>query len=172
MKRVLHITVQYMFWEAEEAAEGFQGFWRQEVTPPHMLAGGGRIHIWWNRERPNELLDNSSLILTVVCSWDVILYRLLMGIFLCSSIFHFLSAHQMAGDLNNDTLSVLNSLLLWLHSQRLHAQFRPRTNKAEMHTHTRAHPAHELGGSGHRGTRLEENRLIHGEQWTENQKRL
>lgn len=165
MKRVLHITVQYMFWEAEEAAEGFS---RQEVTPLHIIAGGGRIHIWWNRERPSELLDNSSLILTVVCSWDVILYRLLMGIFLRSSIFHFLSAHQMAGDLNNDNLSVLNSLSLWLHSQRLHAQIRPRTNKAEMHTHT----AHELGGSGHRGTRLEENRLIHGEQWTENQMRL
>lgn len=63
MKRVLHITVQYMFWEAEEAAEGFS---RQEVTPLHMIAGGGRIHIWWNRERPSELLDNSSLILTVV----------------------------------------------------------------------------------------------------------
>lgn len=115
-----------------ESQSSCWGMTRSDIAASHNWR---RLHIWWNREWMNEPPDKSSLILTIVHSRDAILYRLLMGIFFHSSIFHFLSAHQMAGDYNNDTLSVLNSLSLWLHPARLHLQIRPEQDKAETHIH-------------------------------------
>lgn len=99
----------------------------------------------------DDLLDKSSLILSVVRSRDADYW------WESSSIFHFLSAHHTAVDSNNDTLSVSQQSVIMTSSRKTSSSDQTRTRQSrDTHTSSKC--------SGHRGTRR-----IHDEQWTENE---